>query len=302
MPSGRRTTPRSPSWIARTAAESIGRAMRRALYSALSVVSVTRFDDMRLRQHAGGDGAIGVRQLQQPDLRRPEGRGQVGLQRGPYPHLVSRPDHRADADFARDPHGHGVAGLGEGLAHRDRPLELVVVVRDLLEAEPVPCRHFDRLVRHGGVEGQSRLERGQVDQRFHRGARLAQRARDAVVVGVAAVAALEDPAPASLGEDRRVGVREHDHRTLNHALPGGMALLVERQPVLERVVHDRLYAGVHRRSDHDAPLEQVVDEAGPGPLVQLGEDVVDRSGRVGLVWRDGRDPNRFPPATRGEGL
>jgi hypothetical protein len=56
------------------------------------------------------------------------------LQRGADPHLTGGVDHRVHADLMRDPHGHGVARLGQGLSHRDRTLELVVVVGDLLEA------------------------------------------------------------------------------------------------------------------------------------------------------------------------
>jgi hypothetical protein len=128
-------------------------------------------DDVRVRQDTRGDGAIGVRELQQVHPRRAERRADVGLQRGADPHLVRGPDHGVDADLLRDPHRDGVARLGQGLADRHRALELVVVIGDPLDAA-VPERHPDRLVGHLGVEVHAGLERREVHERLHRGSRL----------------------------------------------------------------------------------------------------------------------------------
>ena len=44
-------------------------------------------DDVRLRQDSRSHRAIGARQLEQPHFRRPEGRGDIWLQRGADPQL-----------------------------------------------------------------------------------------------------------------------------------------------------------------------------------------------------------------------
>ena len=82
-----------------------------------------------------------------------------------------------------------------------------------------------------------------------------------------------------------------------------MAPLVEGEAVLQGLVHDGLHAVVHRRANRDPPLEQVLDsEAGPAVLAQLGEDLLDRGGGVGLALAVARHADRLGLADPGDGL
>jgi len=134
VPSGRRTTPRSPSWIAWSAPVRTVRTLRGSSYSLSPVALVTRSMTCGSARTPDAMARYASASSSRRTSDAPSAVGQVGLQRGPDPHLVRGSDHRVHADLPRDPHGRGVARFSQGLARRDGTLELIVVVGDLLGA------------------------------------------------------------------------------------------------------------------------------------------------------------------------
>ena len=127
------------------------------------------------------------------------------------------------ADVAGEAHGHLVDRMFDAIAQRVRTARLAFEIFRTPDAKARPLVDFDRRVEHDRGRRIAIVERGRVDERLERGARLAQRLRRAVELG------LVEGEAADHGEDAaRIGVHRDDRaadlRNLAQAILAGPAV------------------------------------------------------------------------------
>ena len=104
---------------------------------------------------------------------------------------------------------------------------------------------------------------------------------------------------ARLGQDPSIAVLQHDDGTLDDPSGLRVSLLVLFEPVLQRVVHDLLHAGVCRRVHLDSALQQIFDSEVGIVRCELLEDMLDEGRRLeGLARVAARHLKRAPLGLR----
>ena len=172
------------------------------------------------------------------------------------------------ADVLRKPHRHHVARMLDAEAQRLRPVELVRIVFRLPDAAARALIDLDRRIHHDGRGRVAVVERGGVNERLERRARLAQRLRGAVELALVereAADHCEHAAGPRVHHDHRAG----DFRYLTQAVLAG--ILVERLDVDD-------VAGV----EHLAHLRRRACRRGLRPFHAIDRDVADLA-----ILRDG---------------
>ena len=262
-------------------------------------------DHMRLGESARCDRAVRVGKLQQIDFRRPQGRGGVSVQPRPYPQIARRLQDAGNADLPGDPNRNGVSGFGQRHPERDHALELAIVIRDPFRILLCSIGDADGFVGHRGVEIECPGPKSsQIDDGFHGGPRLPQRLRHAVEIAVCARASFVGLAAARLGEDTRIAVSQHHHRALHQASGTRVPVLVQQEPVLQRLVRDFLHPGVHRRVDLDMSLQQFLFVEIRAAAFEFFQNILNHRGRpdrlvLALRGRFDRAVAGAPGAVRG---
>ena len=188
--------------------------------------------------------------------------------------------HRLWGDLQRQAHRHGIERECERLGQRDRAEIFVGVVLRL------PPLDVDRLVLAHGVGGEPALQRGQIDERLERRARLALRRNRAVELALRIVLAADQRAHRTLR-------RHRDQRALLD-----VELRTLREELIEqRLLGRRLQGWIDGGLDHDVLLDA------PDHVVEhvhhpVG-DVIDRAAR-GLLDDLGRQRKRGLDRARGD--
>ncbi len=204
------------------------------------------FDDVRRRlETAIGERRQRRNQLQQRHLRSAERDRGVRFELGRDAEPVRGSDHRGRPELLGEPHRDGVERHRQRLLERDRPVVFAAVVFRL------PALDRDRLVLAHRVRREAALDRGEVDERLERRARLPLGGDGAVELAFGVVS------PADHGAHR--AIRRHGY---DGALRDAGLVAVLRKLVEQGLLGRRLQNGVDGRLDDDVLIDapdQVVE-------------------------------------------